>query len=694
MAEFTVNPTRYDPYKTHMFRVKWDGVYVAGLSKMSPLTRTTAPVVAPRRRRPLARPAQPGPDHLHVGDARTRGHPRPGLRGLGQQGGQPTPRRASRCRTSARTSPSTSSTRPASRCSAITCTAAGCRSTPRCPRWTPSTAADGDPVDQDRDRGLGTRRRRGRAERAERLSRWTGRARAGLGRCRMHWPSCAHLPGWLLLRAIDAADTEFGEAIALLGACGDRRRLTCRSGLIDRLLLQAHRAVLRPRPGAGRRAARRAASSTRCPLGPGDVAAYAPRTGVVRSRRRRARTDRRRPARRCRPPRRRPPASWCAGAHGPAGRVDGPDGGLPASAQQRRRRVDQSLCGPVTVPCTELRRPVAESSTSSTWSPPRSRTTWSRGRPRGAPARLPLRLGPGHHRSASGGRRAGWPRSPGRGCDVQPAAAAWWRGPADPRPPWPVSQGPPLLRHRRRPVAQGAAHHCRRWRPRRQPLRRRDRRSRSEPIEVPNPMPPCPAGLRRGRRRRRSGRRTPARHRRHRPGSSATAAPVTSRSAAPVGPRTGAVSAASAEPRGRAADPARGPGAGFVRIQPDRPRPSTTDRRAPTTSPARQRSDRRADGRTGSSQVRRRPPRSARCRSRTRDAPPAQATSHRRQRAEPAPIIGAEQLETVGRAVAGRLPAPDRVPPVTIGEIHVHVAAARGRRAGPAGACSRRTPAA
>lgn len=44
MAEFTVNPTRYDPYKTHMFRVKWDGVYVAGLSKMGPMTRTTAPV--------------------------------------------------------------------------------------------------------------------------------------------------------------------------------------------------------------------------------------------------------------------------------------------------------------------------------------------------------------------------------------------------------------------------------------------------------------------------------------------------------------------------------------------------------------------------------------------------------------------------------------------------------------------------
>jgi phage tail-like protein len=44
MAEFTVNPTRYDPYLSHMFRVMWDGVYVAGLSKMGPLTRTTTSV--------------------------------------------------------------------------------------------------------------------------------------------------------------------------------------------------------------------------------------------------------------------------------------------------------------------------------------------------------------------------------------------------------------------------------------------------------------------------------------------------------------------------------------------------------------------------------------------------------------------------------------------------------------------------
>jgi phage tail-like protein len=41
MAEFTVNPTRFDPYKNFKFRVKWDGRYVAGISKVSALKRTT-----------------------------------------------------------------------------------------------------------------------------------------------------------------------------------------------------------------------------------------------------------------------------------------------------------------------------------------------------------------------------------------------------------------------------------------------------------------------------------------------------------------------------------------------------------------------------------------------------------------------------------------------------------------------------
>lgn len=41
MAEFTVNARRLDPYKNFKFRVKWDGEYVAGISKVSMAKRTT-----------------------------------------------------------------------------------------------------------------------------------------------------------------------------------------------------------------------------------------------------------------------------------------------------------------------------------------------------------------------------------------------------------------------------------------------------------------------------------------------------------------------------------------------------------------------------------------------------------------------------------------------------------------------------
>ena len=41
MAQFSVNPQRFDPYKNFKFRVKWDGRYVAGISKCSALKRTT-----------------------------------------------------------------------------------------------------------------------------------------------------------------------------------------------------------------------------------------------------------------------------------------------------------------------------------------------------------------------------------------------------------------------------------------------------------------------------------------------------------------------------------------------------------------------------------------------------------------------------------------------------------------------------
>lgn len=41
MAQFTVNPMRFDPYKNFKFRIKWDGRYVAGVSKIGALKRTT-----------------------------------------------------------------------------------------------------------------------------------------------------------------------------------------------------------------------------------------------------------------------------------------------------------------------------------------------------------------------------------------------------------------------------------------------------------------------------------------------------------------------------------------------------------------------------------------------------------------------------------------------------------------------------
>jgi phage tail-like protein len=41
MAQFSVNAQRFDPYKNFKFRVKWDGRYVAGVSKVGSLKRST-----------------------------------------------------------------------------------------------------------------------------------------------------------------------------------------------------------------------------------------------------------------------------------------------------------------------------------------------------------------------------------------------------------------------------------------------------------------------------------------------------------------------------------------------------------------------------------------------------------------------------------------------------------------------------
>ena len=41
MTQFSVNTHRFDPYKNLKFRIKWDGKYVAGVSKISALKRST-----------------------------------------------------------------------------------------------------------------------------------------------------------------------------------------------------------------------------------------------------------------------------------------------------------------------------------------------------------------------------------------------------------------------------------------------------------------------------------------------------------------------------------------------------------------------------------------------------------------------------------------------------------------------------
>lgn len=45
MTAFPVNTHRLDPYKNFKFKVKWDNKYIVGISKVSPLIRSTEPVV-------------------------------------------------------------------------------------------------------------------------------------------------------------------------------------------------------------------------------------------------------------------------------------------------------------------------------------------------------------------------------------------------------------------------------------------------------------------------------------------------------------------------------------------------------------------------------------------------------------------------------------------------------------------------
>jgi len=58
--QFQVNTNRYDPYKTFKFRVKWDGKYVAGVSKVGGLTRATEVVTHREGGDPSSSHSSPG----------------------------------------------------------------------------------------------------------------------------------------------------------------------------------------------------------------------------------------------------------------------------------------------------------------------------------------------------------------------------------------------------------------------------------------------------------------------------------------------------------------------------------------------------------------------------------------------------------------------------------------------------------
>jgi hypothetical protein len=163
------------------------------------------------------------------------------------------------------------------------------------------------------------------------------------------WPrSLAAPPRVPLLHTVEAAPSEFGQAVALLTACGVDDVLQLPVGVIDRLLLQAHRLVI-GRDLEAVFSCRACGTLNALPLGPGDVPDHEPRS------------------------------SWCgpgAGLREPIGAdlLGLPDDPDQAAIELSRRcwigpaggdrdaealdRAEQSLCGPVHISCVECRAPV------------------------------------------------------------------------------------------------------------------------------------------------------------------------------------------------------------------------------------------------------------------------------------------------------------------------------------------------
>ena len=86
MAQFTVNPQRFDPYKNFKFRVKWDGRYVAGISRVSALKRTTEVVEHREGGDPSVSRKSPGVTKYEAITLGARRDARHRIRRLGQPG--------------------------------------------------------------------------------------------------------------------------------------------------------------------------------------------------------------------------------------------------------------------------------------------------------------------------------------------------------------------------------------------------------------------------------------------------------------------------------------------------------------------------------------------------------------------------------------------------------------------------------
>ncbi len=86
MAQFSVNvnPQRFDPYKNFKFRIKWDGKYVAGVSKVGPLKRTTEVVKHREGGDPSSSRKSPGRTEYDAITLERGDHPRSGIRELGE----------------------------------------------------------------------------------------------------------------------------------------------------------------------------------------------------------------------------------------------------------------------------------------------------------------------------------------------------------------------------------------------------------------------------------------------------------------------------------------------------------------------------------------------------------------------------------------------------------------------------------